>query len=189
MVIKVRALAPEDWPLLARLFGSKGACGGCWCMHWLMPRGHDWEREKGSRNRAALRRRVRAGKVRGVIALEHELPVGWCHLGPRGGFPRLLRSRVIRTDATDDDWAVVCFYIPAQHRGRGVGRRLLQGAVRLARAEGARRLEGYPVRMTQDPYPATFAFVGVPRLFEQAGFENVTRRGAPRPVFRRKFRG
>jgi GNAT superfamily N-acetyltransferase len=188
MPIEVRALTPDDWPLLARLFGATGACGGCWCMHWLMKRGHDWDREKGARNRAAFRRRVRAGKVHGVIATRDDEPIGWCHLGPRGGFPRLLRSRVIDTDADDDDWAVVCFYIPAAQRGGGVAKRLLGGAVKLAREQGARRLEGYPVRVTQGRYPSTFAFVGVPRVFEAAGFRDVTPRGARRPVFQRRFR-
>jgi GNAT superfamily N-acetyltransferase len=189
--LTVRDVCASDWPLVERLFGENGACGGCWCMHWRMERGADWEREKGARNRRALRRLVQAGSVHAVLALDGDEPVGWCCLGPREEFPRLQRSRVLRFESPPGTWAVVCFYIPARWRGRGVGRALLAGALAHARAAGAAALEGYPVQDRNDPtrrYPATFAFTGVPRLFERVGFRDVTPAGSQRLVYRRGFR-
>ena len=29
---------PQRWPDLERLFGPRGACAGCWCMWWRLPR-------------------------------------------------------------------------------------------------------------------------------------------------------
>jgi hypothetical protein len=85
---------------------------------------------------------------------------------------------------------VVCFFIPARHRRRRVGSALLRGAVLGAKAAGARCLEGYPVQSKagERDYPATFAFTGVPQMFERAGFREVTSPGAPRRTFRRRFR-
>ena len=189
--IEVRAATPDDWNSIEALFGQNGACGGCWCMHWHMERGADWDREKGSRNKRAFKRRVTSGAVHGCLAFDASGPIGWCCFGPRRSFARLTRSRVLVSDAGDDMWAVVCFYIPARHRRRGVGRALLADAVRCARRAGARGLEGYPVYAKKDPaaaYPATFAFVGVPRMFERAGFRDVTPTGAQRKTFRRRFR-
>ena len=37
---------PDDWDDLARLFGARGACGGCWCMWWRLARA-DFVRGKG----------------------------------------------------------------------------------------------------------------------------------------------
>ena len=125
---------------------------------------------------------------RGVLALADGEAVGWCHLGPRAGFPRLLRSRAIRTDAPDDAWAVVCFFVARGRRGQGVARALLDGAVGRARAAGAATLEGYPVRDTGARYASTFAFVGVPALFRAAGFRRVTPDDDHRPTYRRRLR-
>lgn len=188
--LTVRALRADDWALVERLFGSNGACGGCWCMHWRMEKGADWGREKGARNRRALERLVQADSVHAVLALAEDEPVGWCCLGPREDFARLGRSRVLRFESPPGTWAVVCFFIPARWRNRGVASALLAGAIELARQRGAPALEGYPVQDKSDGskrYPATFAYTGVPRLFERAGFRDVTPEGATRLVFRRRF--
>jgi GNAT superfamily N-acetyltransferase len=189
--LSVRPLARDDGSAVARLFGGNGACGGCWCMHWRSEKGVDWDAMKGAPNRRKLLGLIKAGKVHAVLAFAGEEVVGWCQLGPRRDFARLLRSRVMNPGAPDDTWAVTCFFIPAAWRGRGVGRALLDGAVTLAKARGARRLEGYPVSMMGRDgkrYASTFAFVGVPSLFEGAGFRDVTPEGASRPVYRRSFR-
>jgi len=48
--------------------GEKGACGGCWCMCWRVPRRALWDQVKGRKNRENLRPLVTAGKVHAVIA-------------------------------------------------------------------------------------------------------------------------
>ena len=49
--IEVRTLKADDWPVIRRLFGDNGACGGCWCMWWRVPRGGKlWEEAKGGKN-------------------------------------------------------------------------------------------------------------------------------------------
>jgi len=184
-----RPVAPDDWPLVERLFGANGACAGCWCMVFRLPAGTRPQDVQGEPNRRSLRRLVRSGEVHAVLALAGDEPVGWCGLGPRADFARLERSRVMRSELGDEAWAVVCFFVPAARRGRGVATRLLRGAVELARRRGARALEGHPVRVAPGArYGAAFAHVGVPRLFERAGFHDVTPAGQSRPVYRRTFR-
>jgi len=159
-------------------------------MHWRMQRGADWEREKGARNKRALKRLVTAGRAYGLFAYAKGEPVGWCCLGPRQDFPRLLRSRVLKSNAGLEAWAVVCFYIPARHRGQGIAGALARAAVRYARSRGASCIEGYPVRRGADAtarYPATFAFTGVVRVFERAGLREVTPQDVQRPIYRRRF--
>jgi GNAT superfamily N-acetyltransferase len=187
--LTTRALRPDDWPLVTRLFGDNGACAGCWCMEWRRPRGTRAQDVQGAPNRRALRRLVTAGRVHAVLALLDGEPVGWCCLGPRADFDKLLRSRVMRSELGEAPWAVTCFYIPAARRGRGLAARLLRAAVPLARARGAEALEGYPVRVVGGArYAASFACVGVPRLYQRAGFRDVTPAGQSRPVYRRTLR-
>ncbi len=182
--LTLRALTKADWPVIERLFGPNGACGGCWCMWWRVPMGgKTWDAAKGQPNRDRLREAVRKGKVYGMLAFAGDEPVGWCSFGPRSAFPRLERVKALQKETPADTWSIVCFYIPARWRGRGVATRLLEAATAEAFAQGAREVEGYPVPPKKDVVPAAFAWTGVPALFERAGYVELTRREASRPIF------
>lgn len=151
-----------------------------------VPRGGKlWEEVKGRKNRDSLRRLVRGGRVHAVIAFSGKEPVGWCSFGPRSTMPRLETVRALRREWSDRTWSVVCFFIPARWRGRGVAGRLLEAATREAFAHGASEIEGYPVVPTNAPapVPAAFAWTGVPALFRRAGFEKLRRPSASRPIY------
>jgi len=183
--VTCRPVTADDWPVIVKLFGDNGACGGCWCMSWRRPRGGKlWEDCKGRPNRDAFRRLVKGGHVYGALAFAEGVPVGWCCVGPRADFPRLERTKPLATDWDEDTWSVTCFFVNSGWRGRGVGGRLLQAAVEVARRAGARRLEAYPVAPKSDrAIPAAFAWTGVPAMFEACGFSVLPRRGFSRDVY------
>ncbi len=159
-------------------------------MWWRVPQGGKlWEEAKGRKNRDRFRRLIQAGKVHGVLAFHGDEPVGWCCFGPRTDFPRIERVKALRRDVDDGVWSVVCFFIPARWRGKGVATRLLEAATREAFALGAKALEGYPVvpKNEDKPVPAVFAWTGVPALFERAGYEELARPGAARPIYVKRF--
>jgi GNAT superfamily N-acetyltransferase len=121
--LEFRELTRRDWPVVERLFGSKGACGGCWCMWWRVERGGKrWEQTKGARAKRLMKRLVAAGRVHVVIAYDGKQPVGWCTFGPRGDFPRLETVKAYRPPDDAAVWSIPCFFILPSHRGRGVGR-------------------------------------------------------------------
>ncbi|MCO6436485.1 MAG: GNAT family N-acetyltransferase [Phycisphaerae bacterium] len=190
--VHVRSLVADDWAEVERLFGPRGACGGCWCMYWRLPRGGKlWDENKGEPNRRAFEKLVRGGGVYGCLAFVGEKPVGWCCVGPRRDFPRLERSRVLETDWSAGTWSVVCFYIAAGYRHRGVGSKLLRGAIAVAKAHGAREIEGYPVRPKHGSgaeIPAAFAWTGVEAMFESQGFTPLKGSSDSRAVYRKRFR-
>ena len=188
--LTVRPLTRDDWPVIERLFGPKGACGGCWCMLWRAPYGGQrFEDDKGLPNKQAFRKLVSSGEVYGCLAFAGNEPVGWCSIGPRGSFPGLERSRVLQTDWDEGTWSVTCLFIPQRWRGRGIALALVRNAVELARHEGARELEAYPVvpRCEGTAIPAAFAWTGVPSIFEKAGFLVATPVGNRRPIYRYSF--
>ncbi len=161
-------------------------------MYWRLPRGGKlWEECKGAKNKRSFKKLVTSGQAGGCLAFSGSEPVGWCCVGPRSDFPRLERTKALKTDWTERTWSVVCFYIPSPWRHRGVATALLQEAVKLARTNGAKELEAYPVRPykgTGTDIPAAFAWTGVPQLFEKHKFRNVTPRGNSRDIYRKTFR-
>ncbi len=184
--ITVRPLTPDDWPAVTKLFGANGACGGCWCMWWRVPQGGKlWKESQGDKNRDAFRRLIKAGKVHGVLAFADDEPVGWCSFGPKETFPRMRRIRALQHESPEGTWSVVCFYIPARWRGRGVATALLKASTERALALGAKAVEGYPVvpKGEGGRMPGAFAWTGVPTLFERAGYAEMERDGPVRPVF------
>jgi ribosomal protein S18 acetylase RimI-like enzyme len=176
-------LSSANWDALAGLFASGGDPRWCWCQYWRL-RSKDF----GGAKVPELRERLRAQADRGdpppgLVALEGEGPdaraVGWVSLGPRAGYERIVRSKVI--PAIDDRpvWSIVCFAVSAAARGRGVARTLLEGAVEFAREQGAEALEAYPVRTeTGEGIHPDAAFTGTLPMFERLGFRVVAERAS-----------
>jgi GNAT superfamily N-acetyltransferase len=186
MKLDIQPLTPERWPDLERLFGPRGAYGGCWCM-WNRLTNRQFEDATGDEKRDTFRSIVH-DRVPGLLAYEDGAPVGWVSLGPREEFGRVQRSRVTR--AVDDlpVWSIVCFVIDRHHRRAGVGTALLEAAVEHARAHGAAAIEGYPVEPRNERMPDIYAWMGLASMFEAAGFSEIARRSETRPLFRKVLR-
>lgn len=182
-----RPLTPARWRDLEGLFGERGACGGCWCMWWRLKRSQ-FEKQKGAGNKRALKRLVASGQVPGLLAYANGQPVAWCAVAPRESYSVLERSRVLARVDEQPVWSVGCFFVAKPFRGRGLTVKLLRAAVAYARKQGARIVEGYPVEPRKGRMPDAFAYTGLPSAFRQAGFVEVLRRSATRPIMRRLVR-
>jgi GNAT superfamily N-acetyltransferase len=185
--LRFEPLVSALWPALERLFGSRGACGGCWCMWWRLKRS-DWIAGKGASNKRAFRRVVESGPPPGLLAFSGDEPIGWCALAPREDYPVLARSRTLAPVDAQPVWSITCFFIAKDWRKKRVSTALLDAAAKLARKRGARLLEGYPVDPRKGPLPDAFAWTGTLRAFERSGFREVARRSNSRPIVRRKLR-
>lgn len=179
----VKPLTPENWKDFEILFGARGACGGCWCMSWRLPRA-EFDKNKGEGNRLAMKKIVESGKMPGLIAYVGGEPAGWCSVGPRGDFPALERSKIF---ARVDDlpvWSVTCFFIAKSYLRKGLQLQLIKAAVEFAREQGAEILEAYPFDYRDKKLPPPFVWTGICMAFEEAGFHEAARRSKNRPVMR-----
>jgi GNAT superfamily N-acetyltransferase len=182
--LEVRPLTPERWADLEDLFGPKGAIAGCWCMWWRQS-GAEHDRAGNDGNRAALRRLTDAGTP-GLLGYVDGEPVGWCSFGRREEFGRLNRSPKLKAVDSEPVWSIVCFYVRPGQRAAGVASALLDAAVEHVRDLGARLVEAYPIDPAERRVDNLSAFTGLLPMFEQAGFEEVARRGG-RPIVRRRL--
>jgi GNAT superfamily N-acetyltransferase len=173
--IRTKELEPGLWPEVERLFGSNGACGGCWCMSWRQEKGEDWNKSKGAVNKARMKKLVTTGKAHGILAFCDDEPVGWCSFGERVDYAKLNRSPSLKCEDANKVWSIPCFFVHRDCRGKGVGSALLRHALRAMKQMGAEIAEGYPV----NPYdygkkiPPAFAWTGTRPMFKKAGFKVV----------------
>jgi GNAT superfamily N-acetyltransferase len=179
----VHPLTPERWEDFERLFGEHGAYGGCWCMWWRLTR-REFERGQGEGNRMAMKAIVESGQVPGILAYLAGEPVGWCSVAPRTQFGSLERSRVMKRIDDLPVWSVVCLYVHRAHRGEGVGQALVHGAVEYACGQGAAALEAYPTLPRGRQLAPVSSFMGLPKMFERAGFVQVAQPSASRLIVR-----
>jgi len=190
MRLTVAPLTPERWPDLEAIFGAKGCsvARSCWCMHYRLsgtrkplPPGVTPAQTK----RAALKALVDAGNPPGLIGYRGKVPVGWVSIGPREDYARLKRSNVMKPVDELPVWSVICFVVPAEHRGQGVAQALLKGAVAYARKHGATLVEAYPVDTSARSHDDSMWF-GAKSMYDKAGFKEVARRKPQRPIVRLK---
>ncbi len=184
------SVTPERWPEFARLFGKRGACGGCWCMWWRLKRS-EFERRKGDSNKRAMKRIIDNGRVPGILALADGEPIGWCSVAPRDEFPALERSRILKPVDDLPVWTIVCLFVASRYRNMGVSHQLLKAAVSYARNSGASIVEGYPFDLTgrKSPLPGAFVWTGLVSAYRKAGFKEIARRSPTRPIMRCYLKG
>jgi GNAT superfamily N-acetyltransferase len=185
---QTRPLTAATWPDLEELFGLPGGSivRGCWCMYYRRT-GRPPVGLTGADNQRALCDLVDRGVVPGLIGYADGRPAGWISLGPREEYLKLRRSPIMKPVDDTPVWSVVCSYVARPYRSLGLQHRLLAGAIRFARDQGAGVLEAYPVDKPERSHD-DFMFFGSRGLYERAGFTEVARRSPTRVVMRRDLR-
>ena len=187
--LDTRPLEPATWGDLERLFHTKSAYGGCWCM-FFRESSSEFERKQGAPNRRALKALVDAGEPTGLLAYAADEPVGWASVAPRTVYERLRRSPLL-VGAHDEPgiWSLLCLYVAPEARRGGVTHTLVEAACDHARRQGAGVLEALP-RSSARGRSAAELYVGTRRLFAAHGFAAVRgkRSSGGRVVMRRKLR-
>jgi len=176
-------VTPERWADVEELFGERGACGGCWCMFWRLPR-KKFDAGKGAGNKRAFKKIVRSGEKPGIVAYVGQEPIAWCAIARREDYLALERSRILQPVDDQPVWSISCLFVKKPYRRQGVSAQLLRAAVEFAASQGARIVEGYPVEPSMEKMPDPFLWHGVPSAFLAAGFKEVLRRSNSRPIMR-----
>jgi GNAT superfamily N-acetyltransferase len=151
-------------------------------MYWRLTQSQ-FRKQKGGRNKRALRKIVASGDAPGLLAYAGGEPAGWCAIAPREAYLRLKGSRILKPIDNQPVWSVVCFFVAKPFRRRGVTVALLRAVTEYAKERGAAVVEGYPIDAT-GTMPDMFAWTGLAPAFRNAGFDEVVRRSPTRPIMR-----
>ena len=111
--------------------------------------------------------------------------MAWCSVAPREDYESLNRSRVLKPIDDTPVWSIVCFFVTRGYRGHGIGLPLIKAAVGYAKQNGARVIEAYPTVPRKGELPPVSSFMGIPSLFERAGFVECARPSASKVILRR----
>ena len=169
---------------LDAVFGTRGAGASCRCQRYRLARGEAFGRFPVEERRARQLDQAGVGDpgsptTSGLVAFLGPEPAGWCAVGPRPDLVGLVRNQRVPWEGRDEDradgfvWVVSCLLTRAGYRRRGVARALVAAAAPFARDHGARVLEAYPITATS--VISQELHVGLPALFAQAGFTEVSR--------------
>jgi len=182
--LSFEVLSTSTWESLLKLFGEKGACGGCWCMTWRLV-SKEYEKSKGDRNRELLYQLAKNKEPLGVIAFEDRNPIGWCSISPREKLIRLENSRLFKRIDDTPVWSITCMFIKKEYRKKGISSLLIKEASLYAFLKGAKAIEAYPLISTKNKMiPDVFAYYGLVNAFKKAGFKKIKKASENRLIMR-----
>lgn len=178
MTFTARPLDAETWPAFAELVErNNGVFGGCWCLGFHIDRKH--LDPAGRSRREQKEERVRTGHAHAALVLDEDgRAQGWCQYGPPEELPSIKHRREYDKDAPPEpDWRITCFYVDTRHRGQGVAREALRGAVEQIARAGGGRTEAISEVTAGRTAPGRFLFSATVELFEEHGFSKVRQVG------------
>lgn len=168
MPYTVRLLDASTWDAFAELVErNNGIFGGCWCISY-----HLGPTDKGTDYRAAKEARVATGRAHASLVFDDSgMAQGWCQYGSPRELPNIKHKREYDKSAPPlPDWRITCFYVDPRHRGQGIARTALEGALDQIAAAGGGLVEAIPEVTAGREAQGRFLFSATVELFEEYGF-------------------
>lgn len=169
MLYTIRLLDASTWNDFAELAErGNGIYGGCWCMAYHS----ELSRTDAALNRAGKERRVREGRAHAALVFDEDgTAQGWCQYGSPDELPGIKHRREYDKEAPPrPDWRITCLYVDKKHRGQGIARAALEGALTQIAEAGGGLVEAISEvtagRQAQD----RFLFSATVELLEEHGF-------------------
>lgn len=171
MGYRTALLTAATWADFAGLVEAHhGVWGGCWCMGFHpegVGRGHT-----AQGNREAKRAHTLAGTVHQILVYADDECVGWCQYGSPAELPTIVNRKTYdRGVAELPAWRIGCIFTATAHRGRGVARCAVGGALEAIARAGGGVVEAYPEQTAErPPQRGAYLHTGPESLYEQFGF-------------------
>ncbi len=173
--LTTRPLDASTWDAFAELVErNNGIFGGCWCIGF-----HPERNQKGLDHRTAKEERVRTDRAHAALVFDEDgIAQGWCQYGSPEELPSIKHRVKYEKEAPPlPDWRITCFYVDTKHRGQGIARAALDGALEQIADAGGGLVEAIPEVTTGREAHGRFLYSATVELFEQFGFARVRQVG------------
>ena len=108
---------------------------------------------------------------------EDGLAQGWCQYGSPRSCGIKHRREYQKDPPPPPDWRITCIFVDKKHRGQGVARAGLEGALEQIAAAGGGRVEAISEVTAGREAQGRFLFSATVELFEEYGFTRVRQVG------------
>lgn len=165
----------STWPLFAELVErNNGIYGGCWCIGY-----HPECGRKNIDHRTVKEARVRTGDAHHALVVDDEgFAQGWAQYGPPEELSNLKHGRAYHRDPPAlPDWRLTCVFVDRRHRGLGIARAAIAGALGQIASQGGGLVEAISEVTAGREAQGRFLFSGTAELLEEFGFERVRQVG------------
>ena len=157
-------LEASSWNAFADLVvRNNGIYGGCWCAP------NHIEYQRGVSDPRTLKEElVRGGRAHAALVFDEEGSAqGWCQYGVSDSLD-LKHGREYRKDPPPPaKWRIACIFVDKRHRGQGIARIALEGAISQIAVAGGGRVEAISETTQGREAQDRFLFSGTVELFEE----------------------
>jgi GNAT superfamily N-acetyltransferase len=184
MNIEIKPLTPELVPDYLdffdhRAFSDASPNGPCYCTSPSMTTSDEAQMisefsddVKGTLRRYAVRL-LAEEKIRGYLAFDNHVAIGWCNAGDRDAYVSWIPESALQ-NSVGKTLSVVCFAIAPEYRGMGIAYAMLERILDDAKAEGYTAVEGYARKLEERQFTD---YNGPIHLFKKAGFAEIAQPG------------
>ncbi len=162
------------WEVFADLVErNNGIYGGCWCAP------NHVEYQRGLSDPRALKEQlVLSGRALAALVIDPEgRAQGWCQYGPADSLDLKHMREYAKDPPAPPRWRIACIFVDKGHRGHGIARVALKGALEQIADAGGGRVEAISETTRGREAQGRFLFSATVELFEDLGFSRVRQVG------------
>jgi GNAT superfamily N-acetyltransferase len=167
-------LEAATWDAFADLVErNNGIYGGCWCAP------NHVEYQRGVSDPRTLKEElVRAGRAHAALVFDGEGKAqGWCQYGSAGSLDLKHAREYAKEPPPPARWRIACIFVDKRHRGQGIARAALEGALSEIAREGGGLVEAISETTAGRQAQDRFLFTATVELFEDLGFARIRQVG------------
>ena len=164
----VDVLGPRTWEVFAELVErNNGVYGGCWCIGY-----HPECGRTDIDHREVKEARVRHDAAHAALVLDSDgVAQAWCQYGSPEELSNIKHRRVYDKDPPPrPDWRITCIFTDRRHRGQGLARAALEGALSQISEAGGGLVEAISETTQGRRAQGRFLFSATVELFEDVDF-------------------
>jgi GNAT superfamily N-acetyltransferase len=171
----IRELEASTWDLFAELVErNNGIYGGCWCIGYHPECGRE-----DIDHRTVKEERVRTNRAHAALVIDSQgAAQGWAQYGSPEELSNIKHKREYNKEPPPQpDWRITCIFVDRKHRGSGIARAALEGALIQIGRLGGGLVEAISEVTDGREAQGRFLFSGSAELFGQYGFTKIRQVG------------